>query len=234
MGQPNRFCLMMWTILGKQSLPSAECFWLMFIYKISFRSQLLLPTDKLCCVSLTLSVRYLLFTEQHHVSHHLTFNLMEHPPDPSHVLVLQHHSFTQTRHISLPNVLFNHWLLEPHIGKQLKSWQCRQIPAARKYSRLWNSSNTAFKWWGDWLWWNGEISAGFTREQRGPSIHWGLADILMEDQKTIQNKLLCYPRGCWCCEDIHVHPTPEARTFSLHIISGILLIVSKSRPNPSC
>lgn len=129
MGQPNRFCLMMRTILGKQSLPSAECFWLMFIYKISFRSQLLLPTDKLCCVSLTLSVRYLLFIEQHHISHHLTFNLMEHPPDPSHsLLVLQHHSFTQTRHISCPMCCSTTDCWNPILGSNSRAGSAGKYP----------------------------------------------------------------------------------------------------------
>lgn len=51
---------------------------------------------------------------------------MDRLPDHSqNLLILQCHSYTQTKHLSLPNVLLSHWLLEPHTGKQLQSWQCK-------------------------------------------------------------------------------------------------------------
>lgn len=37
----NRFCLTMQMIPGKESLPSAKCFWLMFIHKISSKKPVL-------------------------------------------------------------------------------------------------------------------------------------------------------------------------------------------------
>lgn len=104
------------------------------------------------------------------------------------------------------------------------------MSTARKYSWLWNSSNIAFK-----LWWRLTLVKQWdccTIHQKTEGAQCSLrtgrhCDGRSED-KTEQAVVL--PTRMLVLWGLPCAPTPKARTFSLHIISGILVIVSKSSP----